>query len=56
MQKYMSKSEVRCASLMNNVLEENINKNEILEKISFVNMTLLTFIIFLFYIAFINYR
>lgn len=33
MQKYMSKSEVRCASLMNNVLEENINTNEILEKI-----------------------
>lgn len=33
MQKYMSKSEVRCASLMNNVLEENIDINEILEKI-----------------------
>lgn len=33
MQKCMSKSEVRCASLMNNVLEENIDINEILEKI-----------------------
>jgi len=33
MQKSMSKSKVRCASLMNNVLEENINTNEILEKI-----------------------
>lgn len=33
MQKYMSKSEVRCASLMNNVLEENICLNEILDKI-----------------------
>jgi len=29
----MSKSEVRCASLMNNILEENIDINEILEKI-----------------------
>lgn len=33
MQKYMSKSEVRCASLMNNILEENISLNEILDKI-----------------------
>lgn len=33
MQKFMSKSEVRCASLMNNILDENINVNEILEKI-----------------------
>lgn len=33
MQKYMSKSEVRCASLLNNILEENVNINEILEKI-----------------------
>lgn len=33
MQKYMSKSEVRCASLMNNILNENIDVNEILEKI-----------------------
>lgn len=29
----MSKSEVRCASLINNVLDENINVNDILEKI-----------------------
>lgn len=29
----MSKSEVRCASLMNNVLDENINVQEILDKI-----------------------
>ncbi|XP_050528822.1 codanin-1 [Daktulosphaira vitifoliae] len=33
MHKSMSKSEVRCASLLNNVLDENININEILEKI-----------------------
>lgn len=33
MHKFMSKSEVRCASLMNNILDENIDVQEILEKI-----------------------
>ncbi|XP_050426498.1 codanin-1 isoform X2 [Adelges cooleyi] len=33
MQKSMSKSEVRCASLINNVLNENINVDEIIDKI-----------------------
>lgn len=33
MQKCMSKSEVRCASLLNNILDENINIKEILDKI-----------------------
>lgn len=33
MQTYMSKSKVRCASLLNNILDENINIKEILEKI-----------------------
>lgn len=33
MQKYMSKSEVRCASLLNNILEDNICLNAILDKI-----------------------
>lgn len=29
----MSKSEVRCASLLNNILDENIKINDILDKI-----------------------
>lgn len=41
MQKYMSKSEVRCASLLNNILDGNIDIDEILAKLeSFENVSL----------------
>lgn len=48
MQKHMSKSEVRCASLMNNILNENINVNEILEKIKLFESNVSYYIIYLF--------
>lgn len=35
----MSKSEVRCASLMNSILDGNINVDEILEKIKQFDQT-----------------
>jgi len=48
MQKHMSKSEVRCASLLNNILDENIKVNNILEKINAfedsVSITCMTFL------------
>lgn len=34
MHKYMSKSEVRCASFMNNILDENIKVDDVLDKIN----------------------
>lgn len=49
MQRPMSKSEVRCASLLNNILNENIDVNEILEKIYLFESSVSYYIKYFFY-------